>query len=228
MFVAFDERRQILLASELDDLYGIPTFDDEQRRQNFSLNSIEADAAARIRNISHRCFFIALLGYFKIKPICLNASFGDTEPDLRFIANEHYEKTTLKRFTVSPAQISRFYKRIFELRKHHEWNKSWQARLSAHANEIAATCIEPRYLFDACIEFLSVNRVAIPKYTVLQTTVSKAIQHERQRIETQLEQHITPQMYQALEGMLSTDANVGINKLNYLPKSFNAGELEKE
>lgn len=28
--------------------------------------------------------------------------------------------------------------------------------LSAHANEIAATCIEPRYLFDACIEFLSV------------------------------------------------------------------------
>ncbi len=32
--MAFDERRQILLASELDDLYGIPTLDDEQRRQN--------------------------------------------------------------------------------------------------------------------------------------------------------------------------------------------------
>lgn len=59
--MAFDERRQILLASELDDLYGIPTLDDEQRRQNFSLNSIEAEAAARIRNISHRCFFVALL-----------------------------------------------------------------------------------------------------------------------------------------------------------------------
>lgn len=64
--MAFDERRKILLASELADLYGIPTLDDEQRRQYFSLNSIEADAAARIRNISHRSFFIASFGYFKI------------------------------------------------------------------------------------------------------------------------------------------------------------------
>lgn len=158
----------------------------------------------------------------------MNASFGDTESDLRFIASKHYDRPTLKRFTVSPAQISRFYKRIFELLNHHEWNTSWKPRLSEHTNEIAATCIEPRYLFDSCIEFLAVNRVAIPKYTVLQTTVSKAIQNERQSIETQLEKHITPQIYQALEGMLSNDANVGINKLNYLPKSFNATELEKE
>ena len=192
--MAFDERRQILLASELDDLYGIPALDDEQRRQYFSLNSIEVESAARIRNLSHRCFFVALLGYFKIKPICLNASFGDTESELRFIASEHYNKATLKRFTVSPAQISRFYKRIF----------------------------------DTCIEFLAVNRVAIPRYTVLQTTVSKAIHHERQRIETQLEQHITPQLSQALEDILSNNAGTSINKLNYLPKSFNATELEKE
>lgn len=196
--MAFDERRQILLASELDDLYGIPDLDDEQRRQYFSLNSIEAEAAARIRNLSHRCFFITLLGYFKIKPICLNVSFGDTESDLRFIASEHYDKTTLKRFTVSPAQISRFYKRIFELVSYHEWNKSWQTRLLTHVNDIAATCIEPRYLFDPCIEFFAVHRVAIPKYTVLQTTVSKAIRHEHQRIETQLVEHVTPQLSQAL------------------------------
>lgn len=155
--MSFEKRLSILYQSKIVVLSGIPALDDEQWRQNFSLNSIEAEAAARIRNISHRCFFVALLGYFKIKPICLNASFGDTESDLRFIASEYYDKPTLKRFSVSPAQISRFYKRIFELRKHHEWNKSWQARLTAHANEIAATCIEPRYLFDACIEFLSVN-----------------------------------------------------------------------
>lgn len=147
--MSFEKRLSILYQSEIDDLYGIPALDDEQRRQYFSLNSIEGDAATRIRNISHRCFFVALLGYFKIKPICLNASFGDTESDLRFIASEHYDKTTLKRFTVTPGQISRFYKRIFELLNHHEWNKSWQSRLSAHANEIAVTCIEPRYLFDA-------------------------------------------------------------------------------
>lgn len=78
MFMVFDERRQILLASELDDLYGFLCLDDEQIRQNFLLNSIEAYAASSIRNISHRCFFIVLLEYFKIKPICLNASFDDT------------------------------------------------------------------------------------------------------------------------------------------------------
>ena len=90
----FDARRKILLASELDDLYGIPTLDDEQRRQYFSLNSIGADAAARIRNISHRSFFVALLGYFKIKPICLNASFGDIESELNVISG--YRQASLE------------------------------------------------------------------------------------------------------------------------------------
>lgn len=89
--MSFKKRLSILYKSEIDDLYDIPALDDEQRRQYFSLNSIEAEAAARIRNLSHRCFFVALLGYFKIKPIRLNASFGDTESDLRFIASEHNE-----------------------------------------------------------------------------------------------------------------------------------------
>lgn len=55
--MAFEKRRSILYLSEIDDdHHGIPAVDDEQRRHYFSLDRIEAERAACLRSISHRCF----------------------------------------------------------------------------------------------------------------------------------------------------------------------------
>ncbi|MFT7005488.1 MAG: hypothetical protein ACJAWW_002863 [Sulfurimonas sp.] len=51
-FMAFFERSQILLTSELNGLYRVPSLDDEQRRQYFTLNSFKIESACRIRNLA--------------------------------------------------------------------------------------------------------------------------------------------------------------------------------
>ena len=72
----YTERLQILIESEINDLYSPPRFNQEERRYYFSLNDQEAKIAKSIRKRSHQCSFVALLGYFKSKPVILNPRFG--------------------------------------------------------------------------------------------------------------------------------------------------------
>jgi hypothetical protein len=66
--MAYTERLQILIDSEINDLYSPPHFTLEERRFYFALNDQEAKVANSIRNRAHRCFFVALLGYFMNRP----------------------------------------------------------------------------------------------------------------------------------------------------------------
>jgi len=67
--MAFQKRLIILIDSEIKDLYGPPKYSIEEQRLYFALNDDEEQAVSSIRNRSHKCFFIVLLGYFKSKPV---------------------------------------------------------------------------------------------------------------------------------------------------------------
>jgi hypothetical protein len=77
--MAYTERLQILIESEINDLYSPPSYSLEERQFYFSLNDREARVAKSIRKRSHRCYFVALLGYFKSRPVVLNPRFGQIE-----------------------------------------------------------------------------------------------------------------------------------------------------
>ena len=116
------KRLSILLDCERKDLYGVPQYTLEEKRVYFSLNDFEADYVGAIRSRSHRCFFIALLGYFKTKPVVLSPSYGEVESDLQFIAQEYYSGFKFKRFNLTQKQKDRFYSKIFDLLKHTAWS----------------------------------------------------------------------------------------------------------
>jgi len=67
----------ILQQAEISDLYGIPNLSLEEKRVYFALNDLEFGAIKYIRDRYHQCYAIALLGYFKIKPIQLNPSYSE-------------------------------------------------------------------------------------------------------------------------------------------------------
>ena len=113
--MAFRKRLTILIDSEIKDLYGPPKYSIEEQRLYFALNDDEEQAISSIRNRSHKCFFIVLLGYFKSKPVVLSPSFGEVEADLKFIAKELYSGFGIRRFSLTQKQKDRFYQKIFDL-----------------------------------------------------------------------------------------------------------------
>jgi hypothetical protein len=166
--MAYTERIQILIDSEINDLYSPPSFTLEERRFYFALNDREAKVANSIRNRSHRCFFVAMQGYFKSRPVVLSPSFGDVEEDLCFIAQEQLPGPDIRRLSLDQKQKDRFYQKIFDLLNYQKWSGTQdRSALITHFQKIAKSWIEPRYLFDASAENLSLCRIAIPKYTVM-------------------------------------------------------------
>jgi len=151
--MAFHKRLTVLIDSEINDLYGPPKYSIEEQRLYFTLNDDEEQALLSIRNRSHKCFFIVLLGYFKSKPIVLSPSFGEVEDDLKFIAKELYPEFGIRRFSLTQKLKDRLYQNIFELVRHQKWDVSQhQMPIVEHLQQVATSWIEPRYLFGAAIE----------------------------------------------------------------------------
>ncbi len=58
---------------------------------------------------------IALLGYFKSKPVILEPNYKEMQADLQFIADTHYDSLKLSRFSVNRMQKARIYAKILSL-----------------------------------------------------------------------------------------------------------------
>lgn len=72
----------ILHEAESNDLYGAPSRLQEEKRVSFALNDLELGAIKSIRDRKLTCYAIAILGYFKIKPIQLNPAYKELQGDL--------------------------------------------------------------------------------------------------------------------------------------------------
>ena len=227
--MAYTERLQVLIESEINELYSPPSFSLEERRFYFSLNDREAKVAQSIRKRSHRCYFVALLGYFKSKPVVLNPRFGQVEQDIQFIASELFPGPGLRRFTLDRKQRNRLYEKVFGLLRYQSWrDQNYRGELISHLQRAAKSWIEPRHLFDAAIEYLSLRRIAIPKYTVLQILVSQAMAIERQDIATLLTENLTMDLAATLTSFLGDDGTLPLAKLRQSAKGFAPAELAKE
>ena len=90
-----NKRLSILTAAEVEDLYGVPSFNESYQRFYFMLNDKELAEISRIRQRKYRCVAIALLGYFKCKPVLLNPRYKSMQDDLVFIARFHYRDLSL-------------------------------------------------------------------------------------------------------------------------------------
>ena len=222
------KRLTILLDSETKDLFGAPKLSIEEKRHYFSLNDPEKEILQSIHSRRSRVYFILMLSYFKIKPIVLNLGYSEVKNDLRFITTEYYPRLKLKRSNISPAQKTRLYRHIFKLVNYAFTDEENIEHLQQHAQRIASTTIDARGLFDSCINYLSTNRIAIPKYTVLQRVVSKAIRFERQRVCDILSNSLPDKLAASLDDLLDAEASTPLSDIRRSAKNFTASELAKE
>lgn len=227
--MARNKRLKILLQPEIDDLYSPPQFTKEQQRYFFTLNDRELAVAKSIRKREHRCYFVAMLGYFKSKPVILNPSFRLIENDLVFIAKETFPGNKLRRFSLNQKQRDRLYEKLFSINQFKRWKeRDHYHLLFSHLKKNAQYWIEPRYLFDCAVEYFSTNQIAIPHYSSMQKVISDVIQDERDRIEIQVERLVSSSLKRELVTLIGGEAPLRLSNLWQSAKSFSANELAKE
>ena len=227
--MAIKNELSILTKAEQLDLYSPPLLSLEQQRLYFTPNEIELTELKSIRLRNHRCYFIALLGYFKSKPVILSPSFNLIFDDMQFISTQVQGGKGIRPFSINKMQRDRIYQRILRLLNYQKWDESLHfAPLYEHLVMVGKAWLEPRYLFDAAAEYLATHRIAIPKYTVLQKLISRVIQQVKKALNNKLRIHVSSELHGFLNTIIDDKDGLSLSQLRAGAKSVMVTELKKE
>ena len=83
-------RLYILSSDEINELFGIPYFNQEERELYFSLTSIEHRLMIKYETISHRVHFILLLGYCKAQNNLFILNQNTPRTDIEYIYKKYF------------------------------------------------------------------------------------------------------------------------------------------
>ena len=132
------KRLSILSKDEIEKLFGLPKFTQEDRLIYFSLNQAEKEVAYSHRSLRTRVNFVLQLGYFKAKNMFFVFDFHMVKEDAQHILiqyfpedNEILEDDVPKRTRIS------IQKRILDLLGCRLCNQSIKTTLQTKAGQLA-------------------------------------------------------------------------------------------
>jgi hypothetical protein len=227
---ASSRRLSILTQREIDDLYGLPRFTEEDRQLYFDLSAAEQTRVRAMHTVSAKAHFVLQLGYFKAKRQVFAYPYDAVQEDLRHILERHFPSrapSTINQLS-KPTRLEQ-QQVILDLFNYARCGKAAKQDLEHKARRIAMRSTQPIYILREMLQYLANRRIVAPGYTVLQDLVTKAVSHERRRVTHLLGQAITPQVEKQLQALLESDEGLyQLTILKHEPKDFSHKELRQE
>ncbi|MBW8831149.1 MAG: Tn3 family transposase [Burkholderiales bacterium] len=222
-------RLVILTPEEIEDMYGLPRFTEDDRQLYFELSAAETEAV-EFRTASVGADLVLELGYFKAKRQFFAFEPETVVDDLRHVLARHFAHrpaTSIK----PPSRNTRtaIQKTILELVGYRPWDGDARQALENKARRTAMLSTQPLYILREALQHLANERIVAPEYSTLQDMVGRAVTHERNRVAGLLEKAMTPPIEQALDALLQADEQMyRISALKHEPKDFSHKELKCE
>jgi TnpA family transposase len=226
---ADSHRLSILNAEDVENLYGLPRFTDEDRHLYFDLSVPEREAVDAC-TASVAAHLVLQFGYFKAKRQFFNYEQDDVFEDLRYVLGRHFPERNVASIK-TPSRPTRLAHQqiILKLFDYHPCDIAAKEELERRAQRTSLLSTQPVYILRETLQYLSIQRIVAPTYTFLQDMVGRVVAHERNRITQLLGQSLTPVLEVQLDALLQADEQVyRINALKREPKDFSYIELRRE
>ncbi len=225
-------RLHILTEDEIQDIFHLPNFTEEERLLCFSLTQTEFENLDQNRSFASKLNFILQLGYFKSRHLFFNFEFTDVPADVAFICDKYFpdEKFELQKLPKIAVNTSLKHRRtICELQNYQFCKSSQRNSIEQTANNAAKISGKPIYIFREILNFLDTHRIILPGYSFLQDTISKALDLEEQRLRTILQEKLTTSEIKPLDELLSdAEGLYEITNLKREAKDFTLTEIRRE
>jgi hypothetical protein len=202
--MATDSRRlSILTAAEIDDLYGLPRFTEDDRRLHFDLSRTERRLVDRVRTMSAAVHLILQLGYFKAKSQFFALAREAVMGDLDHVLRRYFPRRKIADIRVlsKPTRLEQ-QRLILKLFGYRPCGAAAKAELEQKALRVAQLSTQPIFILREILQYLTHQRVIAPGYTYLQDLVGRAVTGERRRITQLLKDALTPSVERQLEALL--------------------------
>ena len=223
-------RLSILTDQEIDDLYGLPRFADEDRRLYFELSAVEREAVGAIRTTSVVVHMVLQLGYFKAKRQFFSYEPEDVAADMRFVLDAYFPARGVADIkTPSRPTFGVLQQTILDLFGYRSCDSIVKKEIENKAQRIAMLSTQPIYILREVLQHLSNRRIVAPSYSSLQDIVGSVVTGERNRITQMLERALVPAIRDHLATLLQADEHMyKISALKREPKDFSYKELRQE
>lgn len=223
-------RLAILSAKEVDDLYGLPHFTENERHLYFGLSTVEREVVAKVRTVSVAVHLTLQLGYFKAKRQFFSYQQDAVMEDLDYILKQNFPRQRLASLKL-PFRHTRIEQQqiILQLFNYRLCDRDGKVELESKARRVAMLSIQPVYIFRELSQHLAGERVVAPSYRFLQEMIGRVVTGEGTRITKLLTKAITPTIENQLKNLLEAEEGVyRISLLKQEPKDFSYKELRRE
>ncbi len=221
------KRLSILSLPEAKELYSVPQFSSHEREYFFSLTDEELAAVNRINSYRNRIHLVLMLGYFKVKHVCLIYGWKEINEDYRYVAERYFPKANKQNKNLSRQDRSRLYNTLLGMNDYQRCDESIELELLSHLEKRAMCYVDEAQLFKDAVSFLKLKQVAIPGYSTLQKHISNAINTEENRLSILVRKHLKkPESF--LNLIDHQNIKYGLNNLKKLSKTYKPGENKKE
>ena len=223
-------RLSILSAREIDELYGLPRFTEEDRRLYFDLSVPERETVKAVHTTAAAVHLTLQCGYFKAKRRFFIYEPEDVLDDLNFILPRYFQDWNVVSIkTLSKPTRLEHQRIILQLFDYRLCDGRLKVDLEAKAQRVARLSILPRYILAEILRHLANGRVVAPGYTFLQELVRRVVTGERHRVTLLLAQAMTPELREQLEALLQADQGMyRLSVLKHEPKDFSYQQLRQE
>ena len=224
-----NRRLKILGQDEIDEIYGLPRFSDEERELYFTLMPSEEATLEDLHSTQSKIAFILQLGYFKARRMFFIFTAHDVAADLNHVAERYFPGTAEPDCTVSKRTRLKHQRLILTLCKYKICDDSDRQYLEVKAREAAMVSGKPIYVFRQLLLELEARCLTVPGYSFLQDTVGQALNFEQNRLAGILKEQLTPSNRQALDALLADKSGLyHITHLKRDPRDFSATEIKRE
>ncbi len=223
-------RLAILTAQEIEELYGLPRFTEDDRQLYFDLSPKERAAVEAVQTADAAVHLTLQLGYFKANRRFFVYTREAVRSDLEHIRRRYFPQLYLGAITVlsKPTRLAQ-QQVILDLFDYRLCDAAAKAALEQQAQRTAMLLTQPVFLLRAALQYLTNHRLVAPGYTYLQEMVGRVVAGERRRITQLLAGALTPTIVEHLDALLQAEEGMyAISTLKHEPKDFSYGELRQE
>ncbi len=222
-------RLKILGQEEIEELYGLPRFSDEEREQYFSLTPAEKATLDQLHSIKSKIAFILQLGYFKARRMFFVFTADDMAADIKHIAERYFPGSAQPDCAVTKVTRLKHQRLILSLCTYKTCDDSDRQHLEAQARKAAMVSGKPIYIFRQVLSELEALRITVPGYSFLQDTVARALTFEQNRLSDILQEQLTSSDLDGLNTLLEDKSSLyHITQLRHEPRDFSAMEIKHE
>jgi TnpA family transposase len=229
--MAMDSRRlSILSGQEIEGLFGLPRFTENDRQVFFDLSPVEREVVDAVHAISTAVQLTLQLGYFKARRQFFVYTREAVLDDLEHIRGRYFPARELAEVKAlsKPTRLEQ-QRIILKLFDYQSCDIRSKSALEKKAQRAAALSTQPIFILREVLQYLAHQRIVAPGYTYLQDMVGRVVSGERRRITRLLALALTPAIEKQLKALLEADEGMyRISILKHEPKDFSYGELRQE